>query len=167
MKEDKAFLTVIEQKCQEISDNFGNTGDELKILSLASLPSIVNIAKKLEECAESCTNCRLLKYDLEEYLNTLEKLLSGKTFIDVDSTEVRKLYFQKLRTIENHLMSHGYKLRGTFKTRFLVGSLFLGLILWILAPAWHFLLSFVVVVVGYLVGYSLDKKYDKKGLFLN
>ncbi|OJJ17213.1 hypothetical protein BKI52_31385 [marine bacterium AO1-C] len=147
-----------------------------KILSKLSvgIHILPDVVEKINAHASTCAKCRAYKRKVLEHLQELDTFFENNNFKRVDDISVldqnklRYSWITRVRPARDHLINdHGYYLNGTFRFRVGVLGFMIGIILYLLrVPSWYFIFSLILAILGYLIGDSLEKKYEKKGMII-
>lgn len=125
-------------------------------------------AQKLEKHSKKCSKCQELKSLFLEYLIDLQNLKPEAFFHQAERYKLKTLKRKKCDIVHEHLKNaHHYK--GVMDNR--ISYIFIGLFLTIclliinsfIDFGWHWLFSFPLLTLAWLIGYTLDKRNKKKG----
>ncbi|EAY27583.1 hypothetical protein [Microscilla marina] len=132
------------------------------------LDNLELVAEKLDKHSKKCGECKRMKEILLEYIMELQYLDYNLFFDPKRKHELDTLVEKKCLCVIRHLKKkHHY--RGVLENR--ITCVFIGffsaimllIVNWFIAFGWHWLLSFPMITISWLIGYTLDKRNIKKG----
>ncbi|HAS44362.1 MAG TPA: hypothetical protein DCS93_28045 [Microscillaceae bacterium] len=126
-------------------------------------------AKKLEKCSKTCETCEKMKLKYLDYIIHLQALVDFVLLHPNYKHKINSLMRKNLYPVHKHLKKvHHYKGVWDNRINYIALTSVLAIILFIVGQfvegfSWHFLLSLALIGLGWFVGYTLDKRNEKKG----